>query len=89
MGARRPVAEVQVTVIVVMMVVAVIVAMFMVVMMGVVRLAVAFQPRALTLTASAYRAHRFTSESVNESPVVARRVLGVSGKARGCTKERA
>ena len=88
MGARRPVAEVQVTVIVVMMMVAVIVAMFVVVVMPV-RLAVAFQPRALTLTASAYRAHRFTSESVNESPVVARRVLGVSGKARGCTKERA
>ena len=58
MGARRPVAEVQVTVIVMMMVVAVIVAMFMVVVMPV-RLAVAFQPRALTLTASAYRAHRF------------------------------
>lgn len=58
MGARRPVAEVQVTVIVVMMVVAVIVAMFMVVVMPV-RLAVAFQPRALTLTASSYRAHRF------------------------------
>jgi hypothetical protein len=37
------------------------------------------QPGAFVLAASAYRAHGATSESVNESPAVARRTPGVPG----------
>jgi hypothetical protein len=85
-GACRPVTEVQVAVVVVVM--TVVMAVLVAVIVVVVFVAVAFQPRALALTASAYRAHGSTSEPVNESPAVARRTLGVPGKARGCTKER-
>jgi hypothetical protein len=89
-GTRRPAAEVQIAVVIVpMMVMMTVIVVMRVMVTGPVAVLAALDPGTVALTASAYRAHGFTSEPVNESPAVARRTLGVPGKARGCTEERA